>query len=504
MLTGKKRSKHGPIMAKPPKTRLERDSLGTVAVPAAAFYGAQAVRALENYPISEIRSHPTLIKAYGLVKQACAQANVRLGMVPHRMGGAIVRAAQDVAGGVLDDQFVVDVYQAGAGVSFHMNVNEVIANRAIWHLGGRPARPESAKLGDYSIVHPNDHVNFGQSTNDTFPAAVRLASLLLLERFYPALDELAEAFQTKGREFDSILKSGRTHLQDAVPIRLGQEFAAYAVTLHQAKEQIATSAESLTALGIGGSAVGTGLNAHPRFAGLVVQYLNRLAGPFHGRRGTLRLTVAEDMRAAMQSQLPLAALSGALRNLALELIRIANDLRLLASGPLTGFGEIVLPALQPGSSIMPGKVNPVMAELLDMVAFQVVGCDTVVALAVQAGQLELNVMIPAIAWNMLHALGILTNTCHVVAQRCVGGIQANRETCERYAYRSPSIATALNPAIGYARTAEIVKKALATGKTIPEVCLEEKVLDKKELERILDPRRMTEPGLPPRRRKPPS
>ncbi len=468
------------------KTRIERDSLGAVAVPARAYYGAQTVRAVENYPISGFRAHRLLIKAYGLLKLACAEANLALGMTPRRVGGAIIRAAREVAGGSLLDQFVVDVYQAGAGVSFHMNVNEVIANRAIEHLGGR--------RGDYSLVHPNDHVNFGQSTNDTFPTAMRLASLLLLEEFYPALRELETAFAEKGREFDGVIKSGRTHLQDAVPIRLGQEFAAYAVALREARRQIAENAKSLSALGIGGSAVGTGLNAHPKFARLVVQRLTKLTG--------LKLTVAPDLRAAMQSQLPVAAVSGALRNLALELIRIANDLRLLASGPVTGFDEISLPALQPGSSIMPGKVNPVMAELLNMVAFQVVGCDTVVALAVQAGQLELNVMMPAMAWNVLHAIEILKTTCRVVARRSVRGIQANREVCERYAYRSPSIATALNPVIGYARAAEIVKKALATGKTIPEVCLEEKVLTKAELGRILNPRRMTQPGLPPRRRTP--
>jgi len=466
------------------RTRIERDSLGSVAVPAKAYYGAQTARAVENYPISGLRAHPMLIKAYGLLKLACADTNLELGQIPRRLGRAIVRAAEDVARGLLNDQFVVDVYQAGAGVSFHMNVNEVIANRAIERLGGR--------RGDYTLVHPNDHVNFGQSTNDTFPTAMRLASLLLLKEFYPALAELAAAFEEKGREFDGVLKSGRTHLQDAVPIRLGQEFEAYAVALRQARSQIVENAKALSHLGIGGSAVGTGLNAPPRFAGRVVQRLRKLTG--------LKLTVAADLRAAMQSQLPVAALSGSLRNLALELIRIANDLRLLSSGPTTGLSEISLPALQPGSSIMPGKVNPVMPELLDMVAYQVVGCDTVVALAVQAGQLELNVMMPAMAWNILHAIEILKNTCRVVARRCILGIQANREVCERYAYRSPSIATALNPVIGYARAAEIVKKALATGKTIPEVCLEEKVLTRKELARVLDPRRMTEPGVPSRRR----
>jgi aspartate ammonia-lyase len=469
--------------------RIEHDSLGDVQVPAHAFYGAQTARAVANYPISGIRAHRALIKAYGLLKQACAETNLQLKMIPPRAGRAVVRAAADVAANRLDDQFVVDVYQAGAGVSFHMNVNEVIANRAIWYLTGK--RPD--KLGNYSIVHPNDHVNFGQSTNDTFPTAMRLASLLLLGEFYPALEELEKAFRKKGREFDKILKSGRTHLQDAVPVRLGQEFTAYAVALEQLREHIRRNAEPLAGLGIGGSAVGTGLNAHPRYPRLVVKRLSALTG--------LRLHPAPDLRAAMQSQFPLASVSGGLRNLALELIRIGNDLRMLTSGPLTGFNEIVLPALQPGSSIMPGKVNPVMGELLDMVAFQVVGCDTVVALAVQAGQLELNVMMPAMIWNVLHATEILKNTCHVVAKRCVEGIRANREVCERYAYLSPSIATALNPVIGYSRAAEVVKKSLKTGKTIPEVCLEEKVLSEKELKKILDPHRMTEPGLPPVRRK---
>jgi len=471
------------------QTRTEHDSLGDVTVPSNAYYGAQTARAVANYPISGIRAHRVLIKAYGLLKQACAETNLQLKMIPQRVGRAVVRAAQDVANNRLDDQFVVDVYQAGAGVSFHMNVNEVIANRAIWYLTGK----HLDKLGNYSIVHPNDHVNFGQSTNDTFPTAMRLASLLLLEEFYPALEELEAAFRKKGREFDKIIKSGRTHLQDAVPIRLGQEFTAYAVTLEQLREHIRRNSEPLTDLGIGGSAVGTSLNAHPKFPRLVAKRLSALTG--------LRLHSAPDLRAAMQSQFPLAAVSGGLRNLALELIRIGNDLRLLTSGPLTGFNEIVLPALQPGSSIMPGKVNPVMGELLDMVAFQVVGCDTVVALAVQAGQLELNVMMPAMIWNVLHATEILKNTCRVVASRCIEGIRANREVCERYAYLSPSIATALNPVIGYTRAAEVVKKSLKTGKTIPEVCLEDNVLTEKELKQILDPHRMTEPGLPPARRK---
>ncbi|MGH9395519.1 MAG: aspartate ammonia-lyase [Terriglobia bacterium] len=466
------------------KTRIEVDSLGSVKVPADAFYGAQTARAVQNYPISGFRAHPILINAYALLKRACAEVNLSLGLIPRPIGRAIIHSATDIARGLYHGQFVVDVYQAGAGVSFHMNVNEVIANLAIRHLAERQG--SKPRLGDHSIVHPNDHVNFGQSTNDTFPTAVRLAALLLLEELYPPLEELENAFRKKAVEFDGILKSGRTHLQDAVPIRLGQELAAYSEALRQARAQVRSSAEMLRRLGIGGSAAGTGLNVHPRFSRLVVGRLKQLTG--------LRLFVAPDLRAAMQSQLPLAAVSGALRNLALELIRIANDLRLLSSGPVTGLGEIVLPALQPGSSIMPGKVNPVMAELLDMVAFQVVGCDTVMALAVQAGQLELNVMMPAMAWNLLHAIEILKNTCRVVARRCVAGIRANRDVCERYAYRTPGLATALNPVLGYDRAAQVVKKALTSGKTIPEVCLEEKLLTRRKLDYLLNPRRMTEPG----------
>lgn len=467
------------------KTRTEVDSLGSVSVPANALYGAQTARAIENYPISGLRAHPIFIRSYALLKLACAEVNLSLNLIPHSIGRAIIQSAREIAQGLHDDQFVIDVYQAGAGVSFHMNVNEVIANLAIVRLAKRRGlRPQ---LGDHSLVHPNDHVNFGQSTNDTFPTAMRLATLRLLNEFYPALEGLEEAFREKAAEFDGILKSGRTHLQDAVPVRLGQEFAAYGEALGQAGSQIRSSAEALRALGIGGSAAGTGLNVHPRFSRLVVARLKQLTG--------LKLCVAPDLRAAMQSQLPLAAVSSALRNLALELIRIANDLRLLASGPVTGLHEITLPPVQPGSSIMPGKVNPAMLEMLDMVAFQVIGCDTVLALTVQAGQLELNVMMPAMAWNLLHAIEILKNACRVVAERCIRGIRANRETCEDYAMRTPSLATALNPILGYDRAAQVVKKALASGKTIPAVCMEEKLLTRKELDRLFDPRRMTEPGI---------
>jgi len=391
-------------------TRHEKDSLGFIEVPAAALYGAQTARAVENFPISGMRAHPLLIRAIGMVKRAAAEANRELGTVGSRRADAIIEAAQEVIDGRWNDEFVVDVFQAGAGVSFHMNANEVIANRANQILGGA--------LGVYGEVHPNDHVNYGQSTNDVFPTAMRLATLLALEMLYPELDGLADAFAKKGAAFDGIMKSGRTHLQDAVPIRLGQEFAAYGIAFGKAAEALRQAGDSLRALGLGGTAVGTGLNTHPEFREKVIAHLARISGQ--------RLAPAEDPRWAMQSQAPMARVSGELRNLALEVIRISNDLRLLSSGPNTGFNEIQLPSLQPGSSIMPGKVNPVMAELAAMVSFQVVGNDTAVALAVQAGQLELNVMMPAMAYNVLQSVTILANMLGGFASAASRGSQPTK------------------------------------------------------------------------------
>jgi aspartate ammonia-lyase len=466
------------------RIRAEVDSLGAVELPADALYGAQTARAVANYPISGFRAHPVFIKSYALLKLACAEVNGNLGLIPKPLAQAIIHAARNVASGLHHDQFVVDVYQAGAGVSFHMNVNEVIANLAIIEMAKR--RKSIPRLGDHSLP--------SERSCEFRPVHQRYVSnrgapghLVAPQRILPGLHDLEEAFRKKAVEFDRILKSGRTHLQDAVPIRLGQEFAAYGEALRQAAAQIRTSAETLRALGISRSAAGTGLNVHPRFSRLVVSTLSQLTG--------LKLSVATDLRAAMQSQLPLATVSGALRNLALELIRIANDLRLLASGPVTGLNEITLPPVQPGSSIMPGKVNPAIAEMLDMVAFQVVGCDTVVALAVQAGQLELNVMMPAIVWNLLQAIEILKNACRVSAERCIRGITANRDACERYAYRTPGLATALNPVLGYDRAALVVKKALTSAKSTPEVCREEKLIPEVELKRVLNPHRVTEPGI---------
>ncbi|HKV27162.1 MAG TPA: aspartate ammonia-lyase, partial [Candidatus Acidoferrales bacterium] len=419
------------------KERIEKDSLGERGVPEGAYYGIQTQRAIDNYPISGYRAHAKLIQSIGFIKKAAALANEKLGLVSPQIARAIGRAADEIICGKLNDQFVVDVYQAGAGVSFHMNANEVIANRAIELLGG--------KRGDYSVVHPNDHVNFGQSTNDVFPTAMRLASLLLLDEVLTSCGKLENSLSRKGKEFDRILKSGRTHMMDAVPIRLGQEFRAYATAINRASEVIRGAQVLLREVGLGGSAVGTGVNTHPKYQKLVVTNLSQISSQ--------KLVPAEDLRYAMQSNLAMSTASSALRNLALELIRISNDLRLLSSGPNTGLAEILLPALQPGSSIMPGKVNPVMAELTAMVGFQAVGADVATALAVQAGQLELNVMMPAMAWNVLHSAEILKNAIRVLAEKCVDGITANEERCRYYANATISIAAALNPYIGYAAAA---------------------------------------------------
>jgi len=460
--------------------RIEKDSLGQKEVPADAYYGLQSVRAMENFPISGLRKHARMVQAMAMVKKAAAFANAELGLLKPEVGEAIGAAADEVLAGKLRDHFVVDVYQMGAGTSFHMNVNEVLANRAIELLGG--------KKGDHSIVHPNDHVNMAQSTNDVIPTAMRIAGRLLLGELLPVLQDLQTALTEKAKEFDGILKSARTHLQDAVPIRLGQEFAAYAVTVGKCRGLIADAARSLEELGIGGSAAGTGLNTHPQYRFKLVEHLRAWTN--------INWRNAPDMREAMQSNLPIAEASSALRLLAIELIRICNDLRLLASGPTTGFAEIVLPAVQPGSSIMPGKVNPSMAEMLNMVCFQVIGNDLTVAMAVQAGQLELNVMMPVMAYNLHHSIEILKNALRAFIDRCVVGIVADADRCRRYAESSMALATALNTHIGYARAAEVVKRALREQKTIIDVVREEKLLTEAQIAQILDPIKLTEPGLP--------
>src|SRR5215472_3759765 len=461
-------------------TRTEKDSLGSKEIPGGVYYGIQTTRAVENYPISGLRAHPTLIRAFGMIKEAAAEANQTLKLVDAKRAEAVIQAAKEVQQGRWNNEFVVDVFQAGAGVSFHMNTNEVIANRATEILGGT--------LGGYQHVHPNDHVNYGQSTNDVFPTGMRLATLLELEKLYPVLDHLAVAFEAKGKEFWGIMKSGRTHMQDAVPMRLGQEFAAYGGAIRRCSASIRQNSELLRELGLGGSAVGTGINTHPDYRKKAVKNLARISEQ--------KLVAVDDMRYAMQSNLAMASVSAALRNLALEIIRISNDLRLLSSGPNTGFGEINLPALQPGSSIMPGKINPVIPELAAMVSFQVVGNDTAVALAVQAGQLELNVMMPTMAYGVLQSITILTNMLRQFTDKCVAGITANPKRAELYAQSTVSLATALNPYIGYAKAAEIAKESVATGKSIIEIARSKGLLKEEEIDEILDPVRMTEPQRP--------
>jgi len=460
--------------------RKEKDSLGFVEVPAKAYYGAQTARAMDNFPISGMRAHASLIRALGMVKRAAAEANKELGLVDEKRAGAIIQAAQEVIDGKWDQEFMVDVFQAGAGVSLHMNTNEVIANRANEILGG--------KLGEYAHLHPNDHVNYGQSTNDVFPTAMRLATLLALDTLYPVLNRLAATFAEKAQAFHHIMKSGRTHMQDAVPMRLGQEFAAYGLAIEKGQQFLKMAAGTLRELGLGGSAVGTGINTHPDYRVKAIAHLARISKQ--------QLTPAEDMRWAMQSNACMADVSAALRGIALETIRISNDIRLLGSGPNTGFAEIFLPSLQPGSSIMPGKINPVIPELAAMVSFQVIGNDTAVAYAVQAGQLELNVMMPTMAYNVLQSVTILSNMLRQFDKYCVQGITANEQRCQMYAQSTVSLATALNPYIGYAKAAEIVKESVATGKSIIEIARERKQLTEEEIAEILDPVRMTEPQYP--------
>ena len=459
-----------------PKKRIEKDSLGEREIESEVYYGIQTARAIENFPISGLKPFPQLVTATVQIKKAAARVNSALGELDQGKAQAIEAAADEVLRGSLRDQFVVDPFQAGAGTSHNMNTNEVLANRAIELLGGLK--------GDYSVVHPNDDVNMGQSTNDVFPTAMRLAALELAGDLLAALDQLASSFRAKAMEFDRVVKSGRTHLQDAVPIRLGQEFGAYSTALHKNAARIAAAADELRELGLGGTAAGSGLNAAPGYRRRVVEELNAITG--YGLRPT------EDYFEAMQSMSPFVMLSSALKTLATDLTRIANDLRLLSSGPNTGLGEINLPPVQPGSSIMPGKVNPVMAEMTNMVCFQVIGNDATITSAAQAGQLELNVMMPVIAFNILMSLRILTSDLKVLRERCVEGITVNEERCRWYVENSVSLVTALNPRIGYARAAEIAKRAIAKGKTVRETITEENLLTPEEVAEVMDTYAMTE------------
>ncbi|HUP44377.1 MAG TPA: aspartate ammonia-lyase [Thermoanaerobaculia bacterium] len=454
-------------------TRIERDTLGDVQVPDEALYGAQTQRAVENYPISGLREHPLFIRAFVCLKKAAALANLELGGIDEQRALAISAACDDILGDEekYREHFVVDVFQAGAGTSFNMNCNEVIANLANLKLGG--------KLGEYKPVHPNDHVNMAQSTNDVFPTAIRISTLFLLQQLLPALDALTGALEEKGDEFRDVIKSGRTHLQDAVPVTLGQEFLAYAAAMRRSTRLLRDAGEEVRILGIGGTATGTGINTPVGYRFTVVKYLRDLTD--------LELEPADDLREAMQSQLPVVAVSSALRNLALELTRITNDLRLLSSGPRTGLAEIVLPAVQPGSSIMPGKVNPSLLECMNQVLFHIVGADTAVAYASQAGQLELNVMLPLMAFEITFSMEILKNFLPVFTERCVRGITADRKRTEAYYISSPSLATALNPLIGYAAAAEIARESAKSGTPIPDLLRAKKLLPEEKIREIFTP-----------------
>jgi len=460
--------------------RIERDSLGEREIPADAYYGVQTARALDNFRASGMRQPDSLLRAYVMIKKAAALANQELKVLDARRAKAIAWACDEILSGKHRDQFPLDAYQAGAGTSYNMNVNEVVANLALERLG--------RERGDYEYLSPNDHVNMAQSTNDTFPTAMNVSALLELPRLDSALRALVSALRSKGREFILIIKSGRTHLQDAVPIMLGQEFNAQADAVECARKEIPRRTALLHEVALGGTAVGTGLNAHPKFPRIATRHLRNLSG--------LRLKPARNLIFAVQCNYRIASLSGALRDLALELIRIANDLRLLSSGPTTGIAEITLPAVQPGSSIMPGKVNPVMAECLNMVSFQVVGNDLAIALAVQAGQFDLNVMMPLMALNLLHSIRFLANYMPDFVDYCVKGIVANKERCKHYFERSVGLATVLSPYIGYLNAAEIAHEAATTGESILSIAVGKGILSEAEFDRIANPLRKTTATAP--------
>ncbi|HEY4183715.1 MAG TPA: class II fumarate hydratase [Polyangia bacterium] len=458
--------------------RTEHDSLGEVQVPARALFGAQTQRAVENFPVSGRRLSRRMIRALGLIKRAAAQVNRDSGHLPPPIADAIIRAADEVAEGQHDGEFVVDIFQTGSGTSSHMNANEVIANRAIQLLGGA--------VGSKVPVHPNDHVNRGQSSNDVFPTALNIAAAEgIVRELLPALDVLYQSLAEKARAFDGIVKTGRTHLMDAVPIRLGQEFSGYARMIELAKGRIVAAQAGVLQLPLGGTAVGTGLGAEPTFAPAVIA---RVAGDTG-----LPLSQASNLFEALATRDGLVALSATLRSLAISLTKIANDLRWLASGPTAGLGELRLPALQPGSSLMPGKVNPVMAEMVVMVAAEVIGHDTTVAWSGAGGTFELNAMTPVIASALLQSITILSAAARLFATRCVNGIEADEEHCRAVAERSPSLVTALAEKIGYDRAAVLGRQSIATGKTIRALCREQQVLPEDELDRLLDLRAMTGP-----------
>jgi fumarate hydratase, class II len=458
--------------------RIESDSMGEMKVPVSAYYGAQTARAVENFPISGLRFPRQFIRALGLIKKQAAITNAELGLLPAKVADVIEQAAQEVADGKWDSQFVVDIFQTGSGTSTNMNANEVIANRAIEILGG--------KRGDKS-VHPNDHVNCGQSSNDVIPTAIHLAALEAIERrLIPALKELHAALEQKAHAFDSILKIGRTHLQDATPIRLGQEFSGYASQIEHGIGRLLAVQINLGELALGGTAVGTGINTHINFASTTIKGIAKETG--------LKLREAANHFEAQGGRDAAVEASGALKTIAVSLIKIGNDIRLLGSGPRCGIGELKLPATQPGSSIMPGKVNPVMCEMLIQAGAQVIGNDAAITFGGAFGNFELNVMMPVIAYNLLESIELLANGARVFARRCVVGLEPDAARCEGNIENSLAMSTALAPVIGYDKAAKIAKVAYETGATIRHAALELSGLDKTKLDELLDARSQTEPG----------
>jgi fumarate hydratase class II len=460
--------------------RIERDSMGEVRVPKEAYYGAQTQRAVENFPISGIGFPPRFIRALALIKHAAATANEELGLLEAKIAEFIRRASAEVMDGKLDKEFVVDIFQTGSGTSTNMNANEVIANRALELLGKQRGGKE---------IHPNDHVNMSQSSNDVIPTAIHISALEAIEKeLLPALKQLQQAFEAKAKEFDRIVKIGRTHLADATPIRLGQEFGGYARQIELSIARIQTTATGLEELALGGTAVGTGINTHPEFPSRTIRKINQLTG--------LNFREAKNHFEAQAAKDAVVQVSGSLKTLAVSMTKIANDLRWLSSGPRCGIGEIGLPDTQPGSSIMPGKVNPVMCESVLQVAAHVIGCDATITLCGQAGNFELNVMMPIMALRLLEAITFSSTVAKAFADKCVVGIEANKERCEEMIEKSLAMVTSLAPVIGYDAAAKIAKESFSTGKTVREVALAHNVLPPAKLAKILDPWRMTEPGIP--------
>ncbi len=459
--------------------RIEKDSIGTKEVPAEAYYGVQTLRAAENFHITGQTMHPEIIVSLAYIKKACALANRQVGILNDKIAQVIIQACDEIVAGKLHDHFIVDPIQGGAGTSLNMNANEVIANRAIEILGG--------EKGDYSMVHPNDHVNNGQSTNDVIPTAGKMTALRLLKNLKKELLRLHEAFCIKADEFDHIIKMGRTQMQDAVPIRLGQEFRAYSVAIMRDVIRIDKTSQELRSLNMGGTAIGTGINADTDYVKQIVPTLAEVSG--------MDFVQADDLIDSTQSLDPFVAVSGALKACAVSLSKIANDLRLMSSGPRTGFAEINLPPKQNGSSIMPGKVNPVIPEVVNQVAFKVIGNDMTIAMAAEAGQLELNAFEPVTFYCLFQSIDTLANAIQTFVDNCVLGITANEDNCRDLLENSVGIITAICPHVGYQKAADIAKKALKTGESVRSLILQEKLLSAEELEAILDPVKMTEPGI---------